>query len=152
MRPGFAGFTFTSSANLILLAEILMGVCLLTGAALARRKRYRDHAWCQSTVVVLNFVVIVATMIPSFRDHVASKIPEKLGRSFYLLATIHGVLGGIVELVALYVVLSAGTRLLPEKLRMNDYKTPMRTLLIFWWLVLVLGLATYSKWYGLIRF
>ena len=67
-------------ANVILLLEIVMAVGLLIGALLARMRRFRAHAWCQSAIVLLNLAVIVLVMIPSFRAHVSPKIPLKLGR------------------------------------------------------------------------
>ena len=47
----------------------------------------------------------------------------------------------------MYVVLAAGTRILPEKLRITKYKVCMRTVLVLWWIVLLLGMATYARWY-----
>jgi hypothetical protein len=152
MKYGFLAIARLTPADLIVLLELAMGACLLIGAVLARRKRYRGHAWCQSMVVLLNLVVIVVTMVPSFRDHVAPKIPAKLARTFYFLATVHAAIGGVAELAALYILLAAGTEILPKQLLISDYKTLMRTVLITWWLALALGLATYAKWYGFIRF
>jgi uncharacterized membrane protein YozB (DUF420 family) len=124
-----------------------MGARLLVGALLARRRRFREHAWCQSLIVLLNFVVIVVTMIPSFRVHVSPRIPIKLGKSYYALATAHATLGSVTEILALYILLAAGTGVLPEKLRITKYKAWMRTVLVLWWFVLLLGLATYARWY-----
>ena len=58
-----------------------MGVGLLIGAFLARRRYFRGHAWCQSVIVLLNLAVILLAMTPSFRDRVIPKIPLKLGKS-----------------------------------------------------------------------
>jgi uncharacterized membrane protein YozB (DUF420 family) len=134
-------------ANLILLLEIAMGVGLLIGALLARMRRFREHAWCQSVIVLLNLVVIVLVMIPSFRAHVSPKIPLKLGKPYYALATAHAALGTITEIAGLYILLAAGTSVLPEKFRITKYKLWMRTVLVLWWVVLLLGLATYVRWY-----
>jgi len=135
------------SANVTLLLELAMGVGLLIGALLARRRRYRLHAWCQSSIVLLNLAVIVITMVPSFRAQVAPKLPLRLGKSYYALATTHAVLGTITELAGLYVLLAAGTGVLPERLRMTNTKLWMRTVLVLWWVVLLLGMATYARWY-----
>jgi uncharacterized membrane protein YozB (DUF420 family) len=134
-------------ANLTLLLEIAMGVGLLIGALLARRRRFRGHAWCQSVITLLNFVVIVVTMIPSFRAHVSPKIPLKLGKAYYSLSTVHAALGTITEIAGLYILLVAGTSVLPQKFRITNYKRWMRTVLMLWWVVLLLGLATYARWY-----
>ena len=134
-------------ANLVLLLEIAMGVGLLIGSLLARLRRFRGHAWCQSVIVLLNLAVIVLTMIPSFCVHVSSEIPLKLGKAYYSLATAHAALGTITEIAGLYILLAAGTSVLPEKFRITKYKLWMRTVLVLWWVVLLLGLATYARWY-----
>ena len=134
-------------ANVVLVLEIAMGIGLLLGARLARRGRFRQHAWCQSTIVLLNLAVVAVMMIPSFRVRVWPRIPAKLGKAYYALATIHGAFGTVTELAGLYILLSAGTSVLPRKLRITQYKVWMRSILVLWWLVLLLGLATYTRWY-----
>jgi uncharacterized membrane protein YozB (DUF420 family) len=134
-------------ANLILLLEIAMGVGLLVGAVLARRRRFREHAWCQSVIVLLNLGVIVFTMVPSFVTRVSPRIPEKLGKALYSLPTAHAALGTITEVAGLYILLSAGTNVLPGKFRIGNYKLWMRTVIVLWWVVLLLGFATYARWY-----
>jgi uncharacterized membrane protein YozB (DUF420 family) len=131
----------------VLLLEIAMGLGLLGGALLARKRRFREHAWCQSVIVLLNLGVIVFTMIPSFAARVGPKIPAKLGKSFYALPTVHAALGTITEVAGLYILLAAGTNVLPEKFRITRYKLWMRTVVVLWWVVLVLGFATYARWY-----
>jgi uncharacterized membrane protein YozB (DUF420 family) len=135
------------AANFVLVLEIAMGIGLLVGARLARKGRFRQHAWCQSAIVLLNLAVVAVMMIPSFRVHVLPRISAKLGIAYYALATTHGALGTVTELAGLYVLLSAGTNLLPDKLRITKYKVWMRTVLALWWVVLVLGMATYTRWY-----
>jgi hypothetical protein len=134
-------------ANLTLLLEIAMGVGLLIGSRLARLRHFRAHAWCQSVIVLLNLTMIVFTMIPSFRVHVSPKIPLKLGKAYYALASAHAALGTVTEIAALYILLAAGTKLLPEKFRLANYKLWMRSVLVLWWAVLLLGCATYARWY-----
>ena len=134
-------------ANLTLLLEMAMGVGLLIGARLAWLRHFRAHAWCQSVIVLLNLAMIVFTMIPSFRVRVSPKIPLKLGKSYYALATTHAALGTITEIAGLYILLAAGTSVLPKAFRITKYKLWMRTVLVLWWVVLSLGLATYARWY-----
>jgi uncharacterized protein (TIGR03382 family) len=134
-------------AHLTLLLEIAMGVGLLIGAWLARRRRFRHHAWCQSAIVLLNLAVIVLVMIPSFQVQVVPKIPLRLAKTYYALATAHAALGTITEIAGLYILLAAGTNVLPEKFRITKFKLWMRTVLVLWWVVLLLGSATYARWY-----
>jgi uncharacterized membrane protein YozB (DUF420 family) len=134
-------------ANIVLILEIAMGIGLLLGAWLARKRRFRQHAWCQSAMVLLNLAVVAVMMVPSFGVHVLPRIPAKLGKAYYALATMHGALGAITEFAGLYILLSAGTNVLPEKLRITKYKLWMRSVLVLWWVVLLLGMATYTRWY-----
>lgn len=124
-----------------------MGFALLIGAVLARKRRFRAHACCQSTVVLLNAAIIAVVMIPSFALHVAPKIPHRLGKPYYALATAHAALGSIAEVVGLYILLAAGTSILPKRFRLTRYKVWMRSTLVLWWVVLLLGWITYARWY-----
>jgi uncharacterized membrane protein YozB (DUF420 family) len=147
LNGGFLGTAAPLHADIILLLEMAMGVGLLIGALLARRRCFRAHAWCQSSLVLLNVVLIVLTMVPSFRAHVSPKIPLKLNKTYYALATAHAALGTVTELAALYILVAAGTGVLPQKFRIANYKLWMRSVLLLWWLVLLLGFATYARWY-----
>jgi hypothetical protein len=147
LNQGLFGTAAPLAADLVLLLEIGMGVGLLAGAWLARTGRFRLHAWCQSVIVIFNMVLIALVMIPSFRIQVLPRIPLKLGKANVALATLHATLGSGAEILALYILLAAGTRLLPEKLCITQYKAWMRSVLVLWWLVLLLGFATYARWY-----
>jgi uncharacterized protein (TIGR03382 family) len=147
MKGDFLGTVAPPYAHLTLLLEIAMGVGLLIGAWLARRRRFRQHAWCQSAIVLLNLAVIVLVMMPSFQVQVVPEIPLRLAKTYYALATAHAALGTITEIAGLYILLAAGTGVLPEKFRITKYKAWMRTVLVLWWFVLLLGLATYVRWY-----
>lgn len=147
LKEGFLGTMAPRYADLTLLLEIAMGVALLIGAMLARMRRFRLHAWCQSVVVLLNLIVIAVVMAPSFRVRVGPKIPLKLGQTYYALATAHAALGSVAEIGGLYILLAVGTNVLPERFRISKYKLWMRSVVVLWWLVLLLGLATYARWY-----
>jgi uncharacterized membrane protein YozB (DUF420 family) len=147
VKGGFPETMAPHYANLTLLLEIAMGVGLLIGAVLARQRRFEAHAWCQSLIVLLNLAVIVLVMIPSLRVQVIPKIPLKLGKAYYALATAHAAIGTITEIAGLYILLAVGTSVLPEKFRITKYKLWMRTVLVLWWVALLLGFATYARWY-----
>ena len=147
MHQGFLGTAAPFYVDLVLLLELAMGLGLLAGAFLARLRKYRAHAWCQSAVVVLNAGVIALVMLPSFRQNVAPRIPLKLGKFFYAMATVHAILGTVVECAALYILLAAGTPFMPEKLRLTHYKLWMTAVLVAWWAAIVLGVLTYARWY-----
>lgn len=147
LSEGFLGTSAPRSADLVLLLEIGMGLTLLIGAVLARQRKFTGHARCQSAVVLLNLAIVVLVMVPSFHVNIGPKIPAKLGKAYYGLPTAHAALGSIAEIAALYIVLAAGTNIVPQRFRVTRFKLWMRTVLVLWWLVLTLGLATYVRWY-----
>ncbi len=147
MNRGFLRTGAPLGTDLTLVIEVAMGAALLVGMGLARRRRLLAHAWCQSIVVLLNLVVIILIMTPSFSRQVASQIPSSLGDSYYALAAAHAALGTVAELLGIYILLVAGTNVLPKRLRLTPYKPWMRTALVLWWLVLLLGVGTYVRWY-----
>jgi predicted TIM-barrel fold metal-dependent hydrolase len=63
LREAFFETAAPRAADLVLILEIAMGVGLLVGARLARKGRFRQHAWCQSSIVLLNLAVVVVMMI-----------------------------------------------------------------------------------------
>jgi len=144
---GFLGTAAPWSSDATLIIELGMGVALLVGWRLARRGRYRALAWCQSVVVLLNPAAILLVMVPSFRRSFAPPVPAGLSNSYYMLAAAHAALGVSAELFAVYILMVAGTDLLPKHLRFIRYRAWMRAALVLWWLSLLLGLATYGRWY-----
>ena len=143
---GFLGTGATFNADLNLLAQLFMGLALVTGMFLARRKRFAAHGICQATVMLLNLVAIALVMWPSFRTF-GPQLPAALRDSYFAVATVHATLGTAAELLGIYIVLVAGTKLLPQRLRFRRYKPWMRAELVLWWLVLLIGAATYYAWY-----
>jgi uncharacterized membrane protein YozB (DUF420 family) len=150
-QTGFLGTAAPRAADITLLLEMGMGAGLLAGALLARAGRIRFHAGCQSIIVLLNLTLIVLTMLPVFHRQVLPKLPGRIGKPYYALAATHAALGGVAELAGLYIMLAAGTNFLPEQFRVTRYKFWMRRLLLAWWIVLFLGMATYARWYVTLR-
>jgi uncharacterized membrane protein YozB (DUF420 family) len=149
MSKGFLGTAAPWSSDATLIVELGMGAGLLAGAALARRGRYRAHACCQSAVVLLNLAAILLAMAPSFRRSFTPPIPGGLSHTYYVLAAAHASLGTVAELFALYILMAAGTNILPKGLRFSRYRPWMRAALFLWGLALLFGLATYLRWYVL---
>src|SRR5262249_43577431 len=87
------------------------------------------------------------TMAPSFHRSFAPPIPASFLNSYYVLAAAHAALGTLAELFALYILMVAGTNMLPKRLRFTRYGRWMRASLVLWWTTLLLELATYVRWY-----
>lgn len=144
---GFLGTGATFEADLNLLVQLVMGIALVAGSLLAKRKRFTAHGICQTTVLLLNLGMIGLVMWPSFQQQVRPELPKGFHRWYYAAATIHALLGVTAELLGLYIVLVASTRVLPQSLRFKDWKRWMRAELILWSIVALTGVWTYYAWY-----
>ena len=145
---GFLGTGATFAADLNLIVQLAMGAALVTGMFLARRKNYRLHARCQASVVLLNLVMIGLIMAPQFHKQVEPNLRLVTTDRYYTLPFIHAAAGTVAEVLGLYVILVAGTDMIPKSLRFDNYKPWMRTTLALWWTVIGLGVATYVVWYA----
>jgi uncharacterized membrane protein YozB (DUF420 family) len=139
------GATFGADINLVL--QLIMGAALIAGVFLARQKRYKAHGICQTTVLLLNLVMIGLVMWPSFQQQVAPALSNGLHKRYYQAAIVHTGLGITAEALGLYIVIAAGTNLLPQFLRFKHWKLWMRTELVLWAIVLLSGVGTYCAWY-----
>jgi uncharacterized membrane protein YozB (DUF420 family) len=146
-NAGFLGTGATFGADLNLVVQLVMGVALIVGSCLAKQKRYKSHGICQTTVLLLNLLMIGLVMWPSFKQQVKPALAKGLHNWYFEAAIIHAVLGMTAELLGLYIVIVAGTNLLPQWLRFKHWKWWMRTELVLWAIVLVTGIATYCAWY-----
>jgi uncharacterized membrane protein YozB (DUF420 family) len=144
---GFLGTGATFGADLNLVVQLFMGLALIAGIFLAKHKHYRAHGICQTTVLLLNLLMIGLVMGPSFQQQVRPALSKVLHKWYYEVATIHGVLGIAAELLGLYIVIVAGTNVLPQWLRFTNWKWWMRTELVLWTIVLLGGVGTYCAWY-----
>jgi uncharacterized membrane protein YozB (DUF420 family) len=144
---GFLGTGASFGADLNLVVQLIMGVALLAGALLAKHKRYRAHGICQTTVLLLNVLMIGLVMWPSFQQQVKPALSKVHRKWYYKVAIMHSALGVTAELLGLYIVIVAGTKLLPQRLRFNNWKWWMRTELVLWMIVLLSGVGTYCAWY-----
>jgi uncharacterized membrane protein YozB (DUF420 family) len=143
---GFLGTGARLGSDLNLVLQLLMGFALVMGTVFARRGFYRAHAVCQSSVMLLNLVLIAVIMLPPFARDIVPGLPRRLNQAYYLLPTLHALLGTIAQFLGLYIIIRAGTNWLPERLRFQNYKAWMRTTLALWWSVIILGIATYWTW------
>src|SRR5271169_2999502 len=85
---GFLGRSATFGADLNLVVQLIMGAALIAGALLARQKRYRAHGICQTTVLLLNLLMIGLVMWPSFQQQVKPAMSKVLHKRYYEAAAI----------------------------------------------------------------
>jgi hypothetical protein len=98
-------------------------------------------------MVLVNIPIVLILMLPSYLNNVSPDLPREVGQSFYLWPTVMLFAGVAAELLGIYIILVAGTTLLPERLRFRRYKLWMRTELILWWVVVLAGVTTYYFWW-----
>jgi uncharacterized membrane protein YozB (DUF420 family) len=144
---GFLGTGAPFAADLNLVVQLSMGAALIVGAFLAKQRSYKAHGICQATVLLLNLLMIGLVMWPAFQQQVKPALPKAFHSWYYAAATIHAVVGTTAELLGLYIVMVAGTNLVPRRLRFEKWKRWMRTELVLWLIVLITGVGTYYAWY-----
>jgi len=144
---GFLGTGATFEADLNLVIQVIMGGALIGGAVLAKRKHYTAHGICQTTVLLFNSLMIGLVMWPSFQQQVRPALPNVLHKWYYAAATLHALLGITAEMLGLYIVIVAGTSILPQWVRFKHWKRWMRTELVLWSIVVLTGVGTYYAWY-----
>ena len=143
---GFLGTGARFAADVNLIVQLVMGLALLLGMILARRRLYRAHAMCQGGVMLLNLAMIALIMLPPFASDIVPGLPQRLSQSYYFFPTLHAILGSAAQLLGLYILIRAGTNLLPRALCFRNYRLWMRTALALWWIVILFGIATYYVW------
>jgi hypothetical protein len=142
LADGFLGRPSTWGADFNLLIQLGLGLLLLAGLLLARRSRYALHGACQATALVVTLVMTAIWMAPAYHANYGASI-FRLGNRVNAAAAAHVVTGTVALLIGVYVVLVAGTPLVPKALRFTNYKAWMRTLILVWWVALLLGVLTY---------
>jgi uncharacterized membrane protein YozB (DUF420 family) len=140
---GFIGRGAPWGADLNLVVQVAVGLLLLGGMMLARRARYGAHGILQSAGFVLAVVMTALWMIPAFHAIHADALARGVVNRVTVAVAAHVVVGTLALLVGAWVVLVAGTPLVPARLRFSSYTRWMRTLLALWWLAILLGVAVY---------
>lgn len=140
--------TASASYGLVVLGiELAIATLLGVGWLLVRLGHVRAHRAIQSSMVLVNIPVVLVAMVPYYLQNVAPGLPGALGQEFYLFPTLMLVAGGVAEALGIYILLVAGTSLVPERFRFRRYKLVMRTELGLWWAVVLVGIATYYVWW-----
>jgi len=138
-------FGTRTAADINLAAQLLILAGLLVGFALARRKRFAQHANVQTTMVLINLLLILLIMGVSFYDYVIDG-GTTTGRVAQLMI-VHAALGILAEGAAIYLILRMRTELIPPSLRVENFKLVMRATLTLWTALVVLGIGIYVERY-----
>lgn len=82
---GFLGTSAPFQADLNLVIQIIMAAALIAGSLLAKCKHYTAHGICQTTVLLLNLLMIGLVMWPSFQQ-AQPTVHKVLHKSYYTAA------------------------------------------------------------------
>jgi uncharacterized membrane protein YozB (DUF420 family) len=138
-----------TASDINLVAQLLILAGLYVGFWLARRQNYARHANVQTAMVLLNLLLIVFMMVPSFWDYIV--VGGHTTGFGPRLTIAHGALGLVVEIVALYLILQMRSALIPRRFRIANIKLAMRATLALWTVVVLMGLGIYIVGYLLPR-
>jgi hypothetical protein len=163
--PGFLGTAANFAADMTLMLKILAGAIFSYGAYLAKKAQgierrfakgspefaqagrlFDRHRLVQTSGGVLTTVLVLWMMILPYRDFIAPGIPARLGQGFYLITTLHALVGLFAFVVGNFVVLR-GNKLVPTALRFSNYKPWMRAAYGLYLATIVLGIAVYLAWF-----
>jgi len=134
-----------TAADVNLAAQLLLLCGLLVGFSLARRKQFAQHANVQTAMVLLNLLLIAVVMVPSFYGYVIAG--ESTTGQVAQLMIGHGILGAIVQIIALYLILRMRTGLIPKRFRVGNIRLVMRATLALWTVLVLLGVGLYAGRY-----
>jgi len=81
------------------------------GGTAGQEKAVSGARFDQTSVLLLNPVMIATVMWPSTQGQVMAAFPDVFGKWYFATPSIHAMLGIAAEILGLYVALSAGTRL-----------------------------------------
>jgi uncharacterized membrane protein YozB (DUF420 family) len=143
----FFFFSVFHLPRLNLYAQIALVLLLSTGVVLAKAKCFRLHAVLQTTVVLLNLGLILSIMLPSLRRQLPAPFPTSRTDLPVAIVLLHSFVGAMAWLTAFYVVLVAGTPLIPRRFRFSNYRRWMWTVFVVWWAAFLLGCLVYYQSY-----
>ena len=132
-------------ADIALLGEAALYMLLLLGVAVQLMRLWKAHDWIMTIVVIGNFFLILFLMIGSYRALLGFMVSGNASLSpDLLLPLVHGGLGTLAEIVAIYCLL-AGHKILPRKIGTLRYF--MWLTFVLWTMAFALGTGTYFVYY-----
>ena len=146
-KAGGGGFlgpgTLIADVNLVL--EVLLVLGLTFGFYLARSGNIDAHRVNQTTWMLVNAALVALIMAPHLQE-VKLKGLADLADTRLWVTWLHAAIGVFAVGSGLWLVLQMND-ILPQRMHITWWKTLMRLTLTGYWLVALLGFATYYLWY-----
>lgn len=143
--PGFIGpGVLIADVNLSL--QILLLAGLTFGAWLARKGRIEAHRVNQTIWVLVNAALVICIMWGSMADVKLESVAD-LGPARVWLTWLHASIGSLTVAAGLWLILQMND-ILPSRWHVSWWKNLMRATLAGYWVVSLLGFATYYFWYA----
>lgn len=146
---GFLGTNASRASDISLLAYVFLFVPgMLIGFAFARRRIFVYHQWIMTSIVLINWFLIVYIMIETYSTRIAPNLlTQGISQIRVWLPSLHLLLGLSAQIIATFLVFQMWLGpLMP--LRLRPIKTWMRLTLGLWLLTAVLGVTIYLRSYG----
>ena len=146
-KSGFLGTNANFGADMTLVLSLLVAALFSFGYYLARvRHNYDAHKWVQTGGSTLNIILVLWLMLLPYRDFILQDRGGPRESIFYSVTSIHAFVGFFAFTFGNFVVLR-GHKLVPKRLRFNNYKPFMRTAYTLYMLTTALGVWTYITWF-----
>ena len=140
--PGFLGTRAPLYSDVALVVILFTAVVFTVGWRLAVNKQFRAHRWTQTAAAILNTLVALAVMVPSFVVYILPGLPDKLREGTYGITTLHAIIGTLTLVFGVFVVLRAHG-FVPRRWRFKNYKLFMRTSYALYMLSTLIGVILY---------
>ncbi|HJW84591.1 MAG TPA: DUF420 domain-containing protein [Anaerolineae bacterium] len=148
LKAPIPGTRIPLGAGLNAIAQVIMMVSLLIGWRAARAKQFRRHRRVQTTVVMFNWLAILFVMGVTFFGPEVTLNPKGASDTLVMLEIGHGIAGTLAALSGAYLVFRmVFERVLPDWLKVRNFKRLMQITIVFWLLIAVGGLAIFGLKY-----
>ena len=126
-------------SDLSLISTILLGLVAAFGGIQARRKKFSTHCPVMATAAMLNWIPVLAVMIPTLLSVINGSETLTTGQ-LASVPLVHGILGGFTQLLMTYTV----TRMYwIESLPPDKPIWLMRITISLWMLTIIGGTVVY---------
>ncbi len=137
-------------SDYVLLAYIFFLVPLmLVGFGFARRRLFVPHHKAVMTLVmIINWILILAIMIPTYVEVVPSGVRTGTYTPSVVVPILHGLIGGVAQVIATYLVIRMWfENQLPDWFKVKNIKRLMRFTLAMWLLTALFGLGVWATFF-----